>query len=57
MRNEFAKEEIGTSLFSGRKSQAGNCCSLNPGVGVRLPARQRGLTAYTFTLAAKSFTS
>jgi hypothetical protein len=25
MRNEFAKEEIGTSLFSGRKSQAGNC--------------------------------
>src|SRR5271157_413815 len=26
MRNEFAKCEIKTSVFSGRKSQAGNCC-------------------------------
>jgi hypothetical protein len=26
MRNEFAKWEIKTSVFSGRKSQAGNCC-------------------------------
>jgi len=25
MRNEFAKWEIKTSVFSGRKSQAGNC--------------------------------
>ncbi len=26
MRNEFAKCEIKTSVFSGRKPQAGNCC-------------------------------
>ncbi len=26
MRSEFAKWEIKTSVFSGRKSQAGNCC-------------------------------
>jgi hypothetical protein len=26
MRNEFAKCEIKTSVFSGRRSQAGNCC-------------------------------
>jgi len=26
MRNEFAKWEIKTSVFSGRKPQAGNCC-------------------------------
>jgi len=26
MRNEFAKWEIKTSMFSGRKSQVGNCC-------------------------------
>jgi len=25
MRNEFAKWEIKTSVFSGRKPQAGNC--------------------------------
>jgi len=26
MRNEFAKWEIKTSMFSGRKSRVGNCC-------------------------------
>ena len=26
--NEFAKCEIKTSVFSGRKPQAGNCCSM-----------------------------
>src|SRR5271157_2211383 len=31
MRNEFAKWEIKTSVFSGRISQAGNCCgSVDP---------------------------
>ena len=28
MRNEFAKCEIKTSVFSGRKPQAGNCCRI-----------------------------
>jgi len=28
MRNEFAKWEIKTSVFSGRKPQAGNCWQL-----------------------------
>ena len=32
MRNEFAKEKIGTSLFSGRKSQAGNYWLDNSGM-------------------------
>jgi len=27
MRNEFAKWEIKTSMFSGRKSRVGNCCN------------------------------
>src|SRR5208337_4350430 len=29
MHNEFAKWEIKTSVFSGRKPQAGNCCFLS----------------------------
>src|SRR5271166_1719958 len=28
MHNEFAKCEIKTSVFSGRKSQVGNCCTM-----------------------------
>src|SRR5208337_2433506 len=30
MHNEFAKCEIKTSVFSGRKSQVGNCCRNGP---------------------------
>ena len=47
MRNEFAKCEIKTSVFSGRKPQAGNCCS---GVlVVRDPEQVRKLAGWGLT--------
>ena len=45
MRNEFAKWEIKTSVFSGRKPQAGNCCSVDQGIYGYLTPRNLAVLA------------
>jgi len=42
MRNEFAKWEIKTSMFSGRKSRVGNCCSIATGADSKIARQEQG---------------